>query len=70
MLEHLINPETYGESQSCPHIKSLKDIKTLAVQENAISSEQSTVFALTRETVQVVKFVCQVTMREMNGTTR
>lgn len=70
VLEHLLNPEAYGESQSCSHIKSLKDIKELTVKENAASTEQSTVFALTRETVQAAKFVCLVTMREMNGTTR
>ncbi|KAJ1947052.1 Replication termination factor 2 [Kickxella alabastrina] len=72
VLEYLLDNRAFGDgSQICAHIKGLKDIKTLQLKDNPSlskhGSRDSTSPVSGPEEAEEARFVCPVTMKEMNG---
>ncbi|KAJ1825523.1 Replication termination factor 2 [Coemansia sp. RSA 2703] len=63
ILEYLLDNNAFGDNKStCSHIKSLKDVKTLKLKANPLRDE-----AKASDGQSSARFVCPITMREMNG---
>ena len=72
IIELLLNPSNYGDSKElCPNISSLKDVVNLNLKENVTfgkeSEEQSFTSQKTRDKKLSSKFVCPISLKEMNG---
>ncbi|KAI8321767.1 DUF602-domain-containing protein, partial [Martensiomyces pterosporus] len=74
VLEYLLDRSAFGDGDKiCGHIKSLRDIKTLNLKENPAykkgergGSERKQAI-LSFDEQRTARFVCPVTMKEMNG---
>ncbi|KAJ1961726.1 Replication termination factor 2 [Dipsacomyces acuminosporus] len=74
ILEYLLDKSSFGDGDKiCGHIKSLKDVKTLNLKANPAYSSaiqtngQKKQAILSFDEQKMAKFVCPVTMKEMNG---
>ncbi|CAG8795759.1 7543_t:CDS:2 [Dentiscutata erythropus] len=67
ILEYLLNKSAYGDGDViCSHITSIKDVKTLNLTPNPAFKESSASVAHF-ERGMVSKFICPISMKEMNG---
>jgi len=68
ILEFLLDRTAYGDGdQICQHIKTLKDIVTLQLEPNPSFSETSSNSLTDHDKEPVARYVCPITMKEMNG---
>lgn len=59
IVKYLLGDEKYGEGDAiCSHVKRMKDLVTLNLKDNPSYDGKSNISA---------KFVCPITLREMNG---
>ncbi|CAG8513765.1 38057_t:CDS:2 [Gigaspora margarita] len=67
ILEYLLNKSAYGDGDViCSHITSIKDVKTLNLTPNPAFKESSASVAHFEQGM-VSKFICPISMKEMNG---
>ncbi|CAG8594283.1 4426_t:CDS:2 [Paraglomus occultum] len=68
VLEFLLNKEAYGDGDMiCSHITSIKDVKTLKLTPNPAYKETSVSTLAQSHQGMVARFVCPISMKEMNG---
>ncbi|KAF9571243.1 hypothetical protein EC968_000839 [Mortierella alpina] len=68
ILEFLLDRTAYGDGdQICKHIKSLKDVVTLQLEPNPSFSESHSPSLTNHDQEPVARYVCPITMKEMNG---
>ncbi|KAG0045443.1 hypothetical protein BGZ83_009342 [Gryganskiella cystojenkinii] len=68
ILEFLLDRTAYGDGdQICQHIKSLKDVVTLQLEPNPSFSETSSNSLTDHDKEPVARYVCPITLKEMNG---
>ncbi|KAJ1722662.1 Replication termination factor 2 [Coemansia erecta] len=63
ILEYLLDSSAFGDNTSIyAHIKSIKDVRTLTLKANPLRDETKT-----SDEQSAARFVCPITMKEMNG---
>jgi len=68
ILEFLLDRTAYGDGDLiCKHIKSLKDVVTLQLESNPSFSESNSPSLTNHDQEPVSRYVCPITMKEMNG---
>ncbi|KAG0212166.1 hypothetical protein BGX28_006712 [Mortierella sp. GBA30] len=68
ILEFLLDRTAYGDGDLiCKHIKSLKDVVTLQLEPNPSYSETHSPSLTNHDQEPVSRYVCPITMKEMNG---
>ncbi|KAJ1670558.1 Replication termination factor 2 [Coemansia sp. RSA 25] len=73
VLEYLLDRSAFGDGHSiCDNVQSLKDVKTLKVTPNPAfskgeSGKKSSSSILSFDEQPTARFVCPITMKEMNG---
>jgi len=68
ILEFLLDRTAYGDGDLiCKHIKSLKDVVTLQLEFNPSFSETQSVSLTNHDQEPVSRYICPITMKEMNG---
>jgi len=68
ILEFLLDRNAYGDGDLiCQHIKSLKDVVTLQLEPNPSFSESHSPSLTNHDQEPVSRYVCPITMKEMNG---
>jgi len=68
ILEFLLDRTAYGDGDViCKHIKSLKDVVTLQLELNPSFSETQSVSLTNHDQEPVSRYICPITMKEMNG---
>ncbi|KAF9185992.1 hypothetical protein BGZ51_001748 [Haplosporangium sp. Z 767] len=68
VLEFLLDRTAYGDGDMiCKHIKSLKDVVTLQLEPNPSFSESHSPSLTNHDQEPVARYVCPITMKEMNG---
>ncbi|GJJ68573.1 hypothetical protein EMPS_00919 [Entomortierella parvispora] len=68
ILEFLLDRTAYGDGDKiCQHIKSLKDVVTLQLEPNPSFSETQSNSLTDHDKEPVARYVCPITMKEMNG---
>ncbi|KAF9202547.1 hypothetical protein BGZ49_007314 [Haplosporangium sp. Z 27] len=68
ILEFLLDRNVYGDGDLiCNHIKSLKDVVTLTLEPNPSFSEGHSASLTNHDQEPVARYICPVTMKEMNG---
>ncbi|KAF9346723.1 hypothetical protein BGX26_001764 [Mortierella sp. AD094] len=69
ILEFLLDRNAYGDGDLiCNHIKSIKDVVTLTLEPNPSFSEGQSATSLTNHDQEPVsRYICPITMKEMNG---
>ncbi|KAF9985848.1 hypothetical protein BGZ75_002474 [Mortierella antarctica] len=68
ILEFLLDRTAYGDGdQICQHVKSLKDVVTLQLEPNPSFSESHSPSLTNHDQEPVARYVCPITMKEMNG---
>jgi len=71
ILEFLLDRSAYGDGDLiCKHIKSLKDVVTLKLEPNPSFSESHSPSLTNHDQEPVARYVCPITMKEMNGKQR
>ncbi|KAG0268851.1 hypothetical protein BGZ95_002290 [Linnemannia exigua] len=68
ILEFLLDRSAYGDGDLiCKHIKSLKDVVTLQLELNPSFSETQAASLTNHDQEPVSRYICPITMKEMNG---
>jgi len=68
VLEFLLDRKAYGDGDLiCKHIKSLKDVVSLQLEPNPSFSESHSPSLTNHDQEPVSRYVCPITMKEMNG---
>ncbi|KAF9425510.1 hypothetical protein BGZ94_007465 [Podila epigama] len=68
ILEFILNRSAYGDGDLiCKHIKSIKDVVTLNLEPNPSFSERQTPSLTNHDQEPISRFICPITMKEMNG---
>ncbi|KAF8924349.1 Rtf2 RING-finger-domain-containing protein [Dissophora ornata] len=68
ILEFLLDRSAYGDGDLiCKHIKSLKDVVTLQLEPNPSFSESHSPSLTNHDQEPVSRYICPITMKEMNG---
>ncbi|KAF9918970.1 hypothetical protein FBU30_011218 [Linnemannia zychae] len=68
ILEFLLDRTAYGDGDViCKHIKSLKDVVTLQLEPNPSFSETQSASLTDHDKEPVARYICPITMKEMNG---
>ncbi|KAF9917305.1 hypothetical protein BX616_001386 [Lobosporangium transversale] len=68
ILEFLLDRTAYGDGDRiCKHIKSLKDVVTLQLEPNPSFSPDHSPSLTNHDQEPVARFICPITMKEMNG---
>ncbi|KAI1288990.1 hypothetical protein EDD11_009454 [Mortierella claussenii] len=68
ILEFLLDRNVYGDGDLiCSHIKSLKDVVTLQLEPNPSYSESHSPSLTNHDQEPVSRYICPITMKEMNG---
>ncbi|KAG0214169.1 hypothetical protein BGX33_002416 [Mortierella sp. NVP41] len=68
ILEFLLDRTAYGDGDLiCKHIKSLRDVVTLQLEDNPSFSENQSASLTNHDQEPVSRYICPITMKEMNG---
>ncbi|KAF9433037.1 Protein RTF2 [Entomortierella beljakovae] len=69
ILEFLLDRSAYGDGDMiCNHIRSIKDVVTLKLESNPSFSESQSAASLTNHDQEPAsRYICPITMKEMNG---
>ncbi|KAG0231993.1 Rtf2 RING-finger-domain-containing protein [Mortierella sp. GBAus27b] len=68
VLEFLLDRTAHGDGDViCKHIRTLKDVVTLQLEPNPTFSESQTSSLTNHDQEPVARYICPVTLKEMNG---
>lgn len=68
ILEFLLDRTVYGDGdQICKHIRTLKDVVSLQLEPNPTFSESHSPNPTSHDQEPVARYICPITMKEMNG---
>ncbi|KAK3826089.1 MAG: Rtf2 RING-finger-domain-containing protein [Benniella sp.] len=68
ILEFLLDKTAYGDGDLiCKHIRTLKDVVTLQLEPNPSFSENQSPSLTNHDQEPVARYICPITMKEMNG---
>jgi len=71
IIEYLLNKNAYGDGDIiCSHISSMKDVKPLKLTANPVFKETNGASIAHFDQGMVSRFVCPITLKEMNGKLR